>query len=57
MLSAKGKRENAIPKIRDDAMRLAALGVSYERVGKTLGFAKSALCKWLNREQCKRPKL
>ena len=32
-------------KIRDDAMRLAGLGVSYERVGKMLGFAKSALCK------------
>ena len=28
-------------------MRLAALGVSYERVGDMLGFAKSTLCKWL----------
>ena len=27
-----------------DALRLAALGVSYERVGKTLGFAQSTLC-------------
>ena len=38
-------------------MRLAALGMSYERVGKTLGFAKSTLCKWLKREEYKRPKL
>ena len=29
------------------AMRLAALEVSYERVGNMLGFAKSTLCKWL----------
>lgn len=36
-------------------MRLVALGVSYERMGKTLGFAKSALCKWLKQKQCKRP--
>lgn len=27
------------------AMRLAALEVSYERVGNMLGFAKSTLCK------------
>ena len=38
-------------------MRLAALGVSYERVGSMLGFAKSTLCKWLKQEQCKRPKM
>ena len=36
---------------------LAALGVSYERVGNMLGFAKSTLCKWLKQEECKRPKL
>ena len=38
-------------------MRLAALGVSYERIGKTLGFAKSTLRKWLKREQYKRTKM
>lgn len=38
-------------------MRLAALGVSYERVGNMLGFAKSTLCKWLKQEDYKRPKL
>ena len=38
-------------------MRLAAQGVSYERVGKMLGFAKSALCKWLKQEKYKRPDL
>ena len=38
-------------------MRLAALGVSYERVGNMMGFAKSTLCKWLKQEQYKRPKL
>ena len=31
--------------------------MSYERVGKMLGFANSTLCKWLKREQYKRPKL
>ena len=44
-------------KIRDEAMRLAALGVSYERVGNLLGFAKSTLCKWLKQERYKRPEL
>ena len=34
-------------KIRDEAMRLAAQGISYERMGKMLGFAKSTQCKWL----------
>ena len=38
-------------------MRLAAQGISYERVGKMLGFAKSTLCKWLKRERYTRPKL
>ena len=38
-------------------MRLADLGVSYERVGAMLGFAKSTLRKWLKQEQYKRPKL
>ena len=38
-------------------MRLAAQGISYERVGKMLGFAKSTLCKWLKREEYKRPNL
>ena len=33
------------------------MGVSYERVGSMLGFAKSTLCKWLKQEQCKRPKM
>ena len=41
----------------DAAMRLAAPGVSYGRVGKMLGFAKSTRRKWLKREQCKRPKM
>ena len=36
-------------------MRLAALGVSYERVVNMLGFAKSTLCKWPKREQYKCP--
>ena len=31
--------------------------VIYERVGKTLGFAKSTLCKWLRQEEYKRPEL
>ena len=31
--------------------------MSYERVGNLLEFVKSTLCKWLNQEQCKRPKL
>ena len=44
-------------KIRDEAMRLAAQGMIYERVGNMLGFAKSKLCKWLMQERCKRPKL
>ena len=39
------------------AMRLAAMRVSYERVGNMLGFAKSTLCKWLKQEQYMRPKL
>lgn len=38
-------------------MRLATLGVSYERMGKMLGFVKTALCKWLKQEKYKRPKL
>lgn len=58
MLSAKVRRESGIPKkIRDEAMRLAALGISYERVGNALGFAKSTLRKWFKQEECKRPKL
>ena len=44
-------------KICDEAMRLATLGVSYERVGKMLGLAKSTLCKWLKQERYKRPKM
>ena len=44
-------------KIRDEAMRLAAQGMIYERVGNMLGFAKSKLCKWLMQERCKCPKL
>ena len=36
---------------------MAALGVSYERVGNLLGFAKSALREWLMQEECKRPNL
>lgn len=44
-------------KIRDEAMRMVTLGVIYERVGKTLGFAKSTLCKWLRQEKYKRPEL
>ena len=43
--------------MRDEAKKLAAPGVSYERVGNMLGFAKSTLCKRLNREKYKRPKL
>lgn len=43
--------------MRDEAIHLAALGVSSGRVGKTLGFAKSALRKRLNQEEYKRPKL
>ena len=39
------------------AMRLAAPGVSYERVGRMLEFAKSAPRKWLKQEECKRPEL
>lgn len=38
-------------------MRLAALGVSYERVGDLLWVAKSALRKWLKQEDYERPKL
>ena len=38
-------------------MRLAALGVSYDRMEKTLGFAKSTLCKWLKQEDYKHPEL
>ena len=38
-------------------MRLAAPGVSYERVGKMLRFAKDALRKWPKQEQYKSPKL
>ena len=38
-------------------MKLAAQGVSYERVGKMLGIAKSTLCKWLKQEKYERPKL
>ena len=40
-------------KVRDEAMRLAALGVSYERVGNMLGFAKSTWRKWLKQERYK----
>ena len=43
--------------MRDESMRLAALGISYERVGNMLEFAKSMLCKWLNQEQYTRTKL
>ena len=32
-------------------MRLAALGVIYDRVGNMLGVAKSTLYKWLKQEQ------
>lgn len=35
-------------------MRLAALGLSYARVGEMLGFAKSTLCKWLKQEKMRR---
>ena len=38
-------------------MRLAAQGISCERVGNMLGFAKSTLRKWLKQEQCNIPKL
>ena len=38
-------------KILCEAMRLAALGASYERVGNTLGFVKSMLIKWLRNER------
>lgn len=31
-------------------MRLAALGLSYSKVGMLLGFTKSTLCKWLKQE-------
>ena len=34
-------------------MRLATPGMSYERVGNMLGFAKSMLCKWIEQEQYK----
>ena len=50
-------RKRYSKKMRDEAMRLAAQGISCERVGKMLGFAKSTLCKWLKQEQYKRPKL
>ena len=50
-------RESGIPKIRDKAMSLAALGVSYEPSRQAPGFAKSTLCKWMNQEEYKRPKL
>ena len=52
-----GKRQARKRYSKKYAMRLAALGVSYERVGNTLGFDKSAPRKWLKGEQCKRPKL
>lgn len=38
-------------------MWLAAQGISYERMGKMLGFAKSTQCKWLKQEQYTRSKL
>ena len=38
-------------------MRLAVLGVGYERVGNMLRFAKNTLCKWLKQERYTRPKL
>ena len=50
-------RKRYSKKIRDEAMRLAALGVSYERVGDLLWVAKSALRKWLKQEDYERPKL
>ena len=54
----KGKtRKLYSKKIRDEVMRLAVLGVSYERMGNMLGFAKSTLCKWLKQEKYTRPKL
>ena len=38
-------------------MKLAALGVSYERFSNMFGFAKSTLGKWLKQERYKRPKM
>ena len=40
-----------------EALRLAALGISYERVGNMLGFVQSTRRKWLKREEYKRPKM
>ena len=44
-------------KIRYEAMRLATQGISYERVGSMLGFAKITRRKWLKQEKYKHPKL
>lgn len=38
-------------------MRLVALGISYERVGNMLGFAKGVLCKLLNQGQTQAPQV
>ena len=54
----KGPDAKAVfPKIRDEAIRLAAQGISYERVGNMLGVSKSTLRKWLKQEKYTRPKL
>ena len=54
------RRESATSawaRFRARADAIASRGISYERVGKMLGFAKSTLCKWLKQERYKLPKL
>jgi Homeodomain-like domain len=43
-------QEALFKKVRQEAVRLAALGLSYSKVVKLLGFTKGTLCKWLKQE-------
>ena len=43
--------EALLKKTREKAIELAALGLSYSKVGSLFGFAKSTLCKWLKQEE------
>lgn len=36
--------------MRQEALRLAALGMSYSRVGKLLGLSKGSVCEWMRSE-------
>ncbi len=52
-----GAQEAVFKKTRDEAMRLAALGLSYASVGEMLRFAKSTLCKCLKQEKRQRSEI